>query len=58
MVPDIAYINIGVHTEKPTAADAVAENNTQTQQVVDALQSGLRIAAGDLGSGLARIVVR
>jgi len=38
MVPDIAYINIGVHTEKPTAADAVAENNTQTQQVVDALK--------------------
>ena len=39
MVPDIAYINIGVHTEKPTAADAVAENNTQTQQVVDALKA-------------------
>jgi hypothetical protein len=39
MIPDIAYINIGVHTEKPTAADAVAENNTQTQQVVDALKT-------------------
>lgn len=39
MTPDIAYINIGVHTEKPTAADAVAENNTQTQQVVDALKA-------------------
>ena len=39
MTPDIAYINIGVHTEKPTAADAVAENTTQTQQVVDALKA-------------------
>jgi len=39
MTPDIAYINIGVHTEKPTAADAVAENNTQTQGVVDALKA-------------------
>jgi uncharacterized protein len=39
MTPDIAYINIGVHTEKPTATDAVAENNTQTQQVVDALKT-------------------
>ena len=39
MIPDIAYINIGVHTEKPAAADAVAENNTQTQQVMDALKA-------------------
>ena len=39
MTPDIAYINIGVHTEKPTAADAVADNNTRTQQVVDALKA-------------------
>jgi hypothetical protein len=39
MTPDIAYINIGVHTEKPTAADAVAENNLQTQQVEDALKT-------------------
>ena len=38
MVPDIAYINIGVHTEKPAAADAVTENTTQTQQVVEALK--------------------
>jgi len=39
LTPDIAYINIGVHTEKDTAADAVAENNAQTQQVMDALKS-------------------
>ncbi|HTP00530.1 MAG TPA: SIMPL domain-containing protein [Anaerolineales bacterium] len=39
LTPDIAYINIGVHTEAPTAAEAVATNNTQTQQVVDALKT-------------------
>ena len=39
LTPDIAYINIGVHTEMPTAAAAVAANNTQTQQVVDALKT-------------------
>ena len=38
LTPDIAYINIGVHTESPTASEAVSGNNTQTQQVVDALQ--------------------
>lgn len=38
LTPDIAYINIGVHTEKDTASDAVAENNAQTQQVIDALK--------------------
>ena len=37
LAPDIAYVNIGVHTENQTAADAVAENNTQTQKVVQAL---------------------
>jgi len=36
--PDVAYINIGVHTELPTAADAVAENSAQTQKVMDALE--------------------
>lgn len=38
LTPDIAYINIGVHTEKDTASDAVAESNAQTQQVIDALK--------------------
>src|SRR5512139_3798737 len=37
LTPDIAYVNIGVHTEKLTAAEAVAENNDQTQQVIQAL---------------------
>ncbi len=39
LTPDIAYINVGVHTEAPTAAEAVAGNNTQTQQVVDGLKT-------------------
>jgi uncharacterized protein len=38
LTPDIAYINIGVHTELDTAANAVASNNTNTQQLVDALK--------------------
>jgi len=38
LAPDIAYIYVGVHTEKPTAAEAVAENNTQTQTVIQAIK--------------------
>ena len=38
LTPDIAYIYVGVHTEKPSAAEAVTENNTQTQQVIQALK--------------------
>ena len=39
LAPDIAYIYVGVHTEKTTAADAVAENTTQTQTVIDAIKN-------------------
>ncbi len=39
LTPDIAYINIGVHSEKDTAANAVADNNTQTQAVIAAIQA-------------------
>jgi len=38
LAPDIAYIYVGVHTEKPVAADAVAENTKQTQVVIDAIK--------------------
>jgi uncharacterized protein len=38
LVPDIAYIFVGVHTEKPSASDAVEENNTQTQAMIEALR--------------------
>jgi uncharacterized protein YggE len=38
LAPDIAYIYIGVHTERLTAAEAVEENNTQTQALIEALR--------------------
>lgn len=38
LAPDIAYIYVGVHTEKPTAAEGVAENTTQTQTVIKAIK--------------------
>ncbi len=39
LTPDIAYINIGVHTESPTASEAASANNVQTQQVVAGLKN-------------------
>jgi uncharacterized protein YggE len=36
--PDIAYIYVGVHTEQPSASEAMTENNAQTQQVIQALR--------------------
>ena len=38
LAPDIAYIYVGVHTENPTAAEAVSENTTQTQGVIKAIK--------------------
>lgn len=38
LTPDIAYINIGVHTEGPTASEAVDTNKTQTNAVLAALK--------------------
>jgi uncharacterized protein YggE len=37
LTPDIAYVYLGVHTEQLTAAEAVEENNAQTQTVIQAL---------------------
>lgn len=37
LTPDIASVYLGVHTEKLTAAEAVEENNAQTQTVIKAL---------------------
>ena len=45
--PDIAYINIGVHTEKATASEATAQNNTDSQAVINALTAA-GIAADDI----------
>lgn len=36
--PDIAYIYLGVHSEDPSASEAVSVNNVQTQKVIDALK--------------------
>jgi uncharacterized protein len=38
LTPDLAFLYLGVHTEKLTAAEAVAENNTQTEKVIQALK--------------------
>ena len=38
LTPDIAYIYLGVHTELPSASEAVAENNTQTTKLINALK--------------------
>lgn len=45
--PDVAYISIGVHSEDPNAAAAVAANNAQAQQVMNALKN-MGIAETDL----------
>jgi uncharacterized protein YggE len=37
LVPDIAYIYVGVHTEKSTASEAMSENNAQTEKMIQAL---------------------
>lgn len=47
LIPDIAYVYVGVHTELEAAADAVAENNDQAQAVMDALRAA-GIAAEDI----------
>jgi len=37
LTPDIGYMTIGVQTEGSDASEAVAENNTKTQKVIQAL---------------------
>ena len=38
LAPDIAYIYIGVHTENATAAEAVEENTSRTEELIQAIQ--------------------
>lgn len=38
-VPDIAYVNIGVHTENKEPKAALAANTTQAQAVIDAIKA-------------------
>ncbi len=45
--PDIAYVSIGVHTENANASEAVASNNTQSQEVAEAL-IGFKIDKKDI----------
>ena len=47
LAPDIAYIYLGVHTENPSASEAVTANNAQTQKVIAALKE-LGIADKDI----------
>jgi len=47
VTPDIAYINIGVHTENSDLSTSVNQNNTQTQSVIDSLKSA-GVAAEDI----------
>jgi uncharacterized protein YggE len=47
LAPDIAYIYVGVHTEAPTAAEAVADNTSQTEALIQAIRD-FGIAANDI----------
>ena len=39
LTPDIAYINIGVHSQDASAATAMNDNNLNAQAVIDAIKS-------------------
>lgn len=39
LTPDIAYVNIGVHTEDKAAAEAVAANNELAKKVIEAIKA-------------------
>jgi uncharacterized protein YggE len=47
LTPDIAYISIGVETQDANAQTAVANNNTKSQAVIDAIKSQ-GVAAADI----------
>jgi len=38
LTPDVAYINIGVHTEAETVTDAISQNNSQASAVASSLK--------------------
>ncbi len=39
LIPDIAYVTIGVHTEGTNVSEALASNTSQAQKVADALKA-------------------
>lgn len=47
LTPDVAYITIGVHTEGPSATEAMADNNKQAEAVIGVLK-GQGIADKDI----------
>ncbi len=47
LTPDIAYINIGVHTENPEVGNAVDMNNQKSQSVINAIKA-LGVEAKDI----------
>jgi len=47
LTPDIAYINVGVHTENPDVGQAVDQNNQKSQAVIQAIK-GLDVADKDI----------
>ena len=47
LAPDIAYVYVGVHTEAASAAEAVEENTTQTEQLIQAIRD-FGIEANDI----------
>jgi uncharacterized protein YggE len=47
LTPDTAYINIGVHTEGPSVAEALASNTSQANQVAETLK-GLGVDPKDI----------
>jgi uncharacterized protein YggE len=47
VVPDMAYVYIGVHSEAADVASALADNNTQAQAISEALQAQ-GVAAEDI----------
>jgi uncharacterized protein len=47
LVPDLAYVTIGVHTEAATVAEALKNNNTQAQAIQKAL-TGLGVDVKDI----------
>ena len=47
VVPDLAYVYIGVHTQEADVATALSQNNSQAQSISDTLK-GQGIAAEDI----------
>ena len=47
ITPDIAYINVGIHTEAPDVSTALSDNNSQAKSITDTL-TGLGVEAKDI----------